>query len=106
MNGLVWKRAGRVFVLALAVMVVVAFVGVVTVARELSSVTQGTVQFAPLGLPMLLGNRSGSVSTLQPQPALLLVLVVPFLAAGLTALISARTRRRETGPPPKEITSG
>ena len=36
----------------------VAFVGIVSVARELSSVTQGTVQFAPLGLPMLVGNRS------------------------------------------------
>ena len=106
MNGLIWKRAGRVFVLALAVMVVVAFVGVVTVARELASVTQGTVQFAPLGLPMLLGSRSGSVSTLQPQPALLLVLLLPLLAAGLTVLISVRGRRRETGPPPQEITSG
>jgi len=36
----------------------VAFVGIVSVARELSSVTQGTAQFAPLGLPMLVGNRS------------------------------------------------
>jgi hypothetical protein len=88
------KRAGRVFILAFVVMVVVAFVGIVSVARELSSVTQGTAQFAPLGLPMLIGSRSGSVSTLSPQPGLALLLAIPLLAAGLTAWLS-RSRRGE-----------
>jgi hypothetical protein len=92
MSGVVWKRAGRVFILALVVMVVVAFVGIVSVARELSTLTHGSAEFAPLGLPMLVGSRNESVSTLQPRLGLGLVIVLPLLAAALTLLVSMRVR--------------
>ncbi|HEY3086090.1 MAG TPA: hypothetical protein VGK28_11595 [Candidatus Dormibacteraeota bacterium] len=92
MSGVVWKRAGRVFIVALVVMVVVTFVGIVSVARELSTLAHGSAEFAPLGLPMLVGSRNESVSTLQPQPGLGLVIVVPLLAAALTVLVSTRVR--------------
>jgi hypothetical protein len=93
MNGIVWKRAGRVFILALVVIVIVTFVGLVSVARQLSTMTHGSAEFAPLGLLMLVGRRDESVSTLQPQLGLAIVLVVPLLAAGLTVLASMSVRR-------------
>jgi hypothetical protein len=73
-------------------MVAVAFVGIVSVARELSTVAQGSAEYAPLGLPMLAGSRNDSVSTLQPRLGLGLVVVVPLLAAALTVLVSMRVR--------------
>ena|SRR5712692_9217197 len=97
MNATTWKRAGRVFVLVLVIMIAVAFYGVASVARELSSATVGTTQYALLGLPAFIGTRNGSVSTLQPQIGLVLVLAIPILAAALTVAISMRGWRRTAG---------
>ena len=94
MNGLAWKRAARVFLLVLVVMIAIAFFGVVSVARQLSTMTDGTAQFALIGIPTFSGTKSGSESTLQAQIGLALVLAVPILAAGLTAAISGRRWRR------------
>lgn len=96
MSGTTWKRAGRVFVLVLVIMIAFAFYGIISVARQLSSMADGTAQYALLGLPTFVGTRSGSVSTLQPQIGLILVLAIPLLAAALTVVISISSRRRAT----------
>jgi ABC-type Mn2+/Zn2+ transport system permease subunit len=99
MNGLAWKRAARVFLLLLVIMIAVAFFGVISVARQLSTMTDGTAQFALLGIPTLAGTKSGSESTLQAQIGLVLVLAVPILAAVLTAAISSRSWRGRSKEP-------
>jgi hypothetical protein len=97
MTGNTWKRAGRVFILALVIMIAVAIFGVISVARELSSMTNGTAQYALFGIPAWVGTKSGSASTLQPQVGMVLVFAIPFLAAALTVVISMRSWRPNTG---------
>ena len=94
MNGLAWKRAARVFLLVLVIMIAVAFFGLISVARQLATMTDGTAEFALLGIPTLSGTKSGALSTLQAQIGLVLVLAMPIVAAGLTAALSGRSWRR------------
>jgi hypothetical protein len=96
MNGTAWKRATRVFVLAMVIMIAVAFFALISVARGLSTMAAGTAQFAPFGIPTLVGTKSGLVSTLQPRIGLVMVLVVPLLAAALTLLISRQALHKPT----------
>src|SRR3981081_2895070 len=102
---IVWKRAARVFGLVLIVMFVVAFWGVVTVARNLGSVTSGSTDYSILGIQLLVGSKNGSTSTLQPQLGAALVLVFRILAAATTAapsVSSPRARGAGRDPMPHE----
>jgi hypothetical protein len=98
---IVWKRAARVFSLVLIVMFVVAFWGVVTVARNLGPLTSGSTDYSILGIQLFVGSKNGSISTLQPQLGAALVFVVPVLAAALTVALSVfSTRGRGAGREP------
>jgi hypothetical protein len=98
---IVWKRAARVFGLVLIAMFVVAFWGVVTVARHLGSLTSGSTDYSILGIQVFVGTKNGSMSTLQPQLGAALVFVVPVLAAALTVALSVfSTRGRGAGREP------
>jgi hypothetical protein len=94
-QAIAWKRAGRVFVLTLVVMIGVAFWGIISVARELAALASGSAEFSPLGLRMFVGTKNGSLSTLQPEAGVIVVLVIPILLAGLTVMLSARPRAAE-----------
>jgi hypothetical protein len=89
-RSIVWKRAGRVFVLAFIVMVIVALWGIISVARELANIGSGTADFALFGLPMFQGTKDGSLSTLHLRSGVIAVIVVPAVLAAAAAILSAR----------------
>ena len=81
MNTDLWRRAGRGFTAGLAVDVGIFVWGMLSTAFALSRMTSGSVEFSPLGLPLLHGARTAKEAWVQGRPGLLVLAALPLLAA-------------------------